>query len=86
MRRADLEAVRNYLARPPTNPHLPHTFQVAFSLRYLFTEQGKRMTFSHPLTRSAGVFAARSSDGDGYRVLAIVTTLELDPKSRRVLD
>lgn len=39
------------------------------------------MTFSHPLARSANVFTARSNDGGEYRVLAIVTTLELDPKS-----
>jgi hypothetical protein len=39
------------------------------------------MTFSHPLARSASVFTARNQDGGEYRVLAIVTTLELDPKS-----
>jgi hypothetical protein len=39
------------------------------------------MTFSHPLARSASVFTARSNDGGEYRVLAIVTPLELDPKS-----
>jgi hypothetical protein len=38
------------------------------------------MTFSHPLARSAGVFTAKNIDGSEYRVLAIVTTLELDPK------
>jgi hypothetical protein len=38
--------------------------------------------FSHPLARSASVFAAKNSDGSEYRVLAIVTTLELDPKSQ----
>jgi hypothetical protein len=40
------------------------------------------MTFSHPLARSANVFTARNNDGSEYRVLAIVTTLELDPKSQ----
>jgi hypothetical protein len=40
------------------------------------------MIFSHPLARSASVFTARDNDGSGYRVLAIVTTLELDPKSQ----
>ena len=39
------------------------------------------MTFSHPLARSAGVFTATNNGGGAYRVLAIVTTLELDPKS-----
>ena len=37
------------------------------------------MGFSHPLARSAGVFTAKNIDGSEYRVLAIVTTLELDP-------
>jgi hypothetical protein len=40
------------------------------------------MIFSHPLARSARVFTAKNSDGSEYRVLAIVTTLELDPKSQ----
>ena len=40
------------------------------------------MTFSHPLARSASVFTAKNNDGSEYRVLAIATTLELDPKSR----
>jgi hypothetical protein len=40
------------------------------------------MTFSHPLARGAKVFSARSYDGMEHKVLAIVTTLELDPKSR----
>jgi hypothetical protein len=39
------------------------------------------MTFSHPLARRASVFTARNNDGGEYRVLAIVTTLELDPES-----
>jgi hypothetical protein len=40
------------------------------------------MIFSHPLARSASVFIARNNDGNEYRVLAIVTTLEHDPKSQ----
>ena len=40
------------------------------------------MIFSHPLARSASVFTAKNHDGTAYRVLAIVTTLELDPKSQ----
>ena len=39
------------------------------------------MTFSHPLARSARIFTARDHDGREYRVLAVVTTLELDPES-----
>jgi hypothetical protein len=38
------------------------------------------MTFSHPLARSAKVFTAHRRDGNEQRVLAIVTTLKLDPK------
>ena len=41
------------------------------------------MIFSHPLARRASVFTAKNSDGSEYRVLAIVTTLELDPKSQK---
>ena len=41
------------------------------------------MIFSHPLARSASVFTAKNNDGSEYRVLAIVTTLELDPKSQK---
>ena len=41
------------------------------------------MTFSHPLARNAEIFAARSLDGDEKAVLAIVTTLELDPESNK---
>jgi hypothetical protein len=40
------------------------------------------MMFSHPLARSASVFTAKNNDGIEYRVLAIVTTLELDPRSQ----
>jgi hypothetical protein len=40
------------------------------------------MIFSHPLARGASVFTAKNNDGSEYRVLAIVTTLELDPKSQ----
>jgi hypothetical protein len=41
------------------------------------------MIFAHPLARSASVFTAKNNDGSEFRLLAIVTTLELDPKSRR---
>ena len=41
------------------------------------------MTFSHPLARNAEIFAAHSLDGAERAVLAIVTTLELDPKSKK---
>ena len=40
------------------------------------------MTFSHPLARSAKVFTAHRRDGNEQRVLAIVTTLEFDPKDK----
>jgi hypothetical protein len=40
------------------------------------------MIFSHPLARSASVFTAKNTDGSEFRLLAIVTTLELDPKSK----
>ena len=40
------------------------------------------MVFSHPLARSASVFVAENNDGSEYRVLAIVTTLELDHDSK----
>ncbi len=36
--------------------------------------------FAHPLARSSGVFSAHSSDGGKQKILAVVTTLELDPK------
>jgi hypothetical protein len=41
------------------------------------------VTFSHPLARNAEIFAARSLDGDEKAMLAIVTTLELDPESKK---
>ena len=41
------------------------------------------MTFSHPLARSAKVFAADSLDGKEQQILVIVTTVELDPHSGR---
>ena len=41
------------------------------------------MIFSHPLARSASVFTAKNSDGSEYRVLAIVTTLQLNSKSQK---
>ena len=37
------------------------------------------MTFVHPLARSAKVFTAHHRDGT-QQILAIVTTLELDPR------
>jgi hypothetical protein len=40
------------------------------------------MIFSHPLARSASVFTAKNTDGSEFRLLAIMTTLELNPKSR----
>jgi len=39
------------------------------------------MTFSHPLARGASIFTANDSAGNKHHVLAIVTTLELDPES-----
>ncbi len=39
------------------------------------------MTFSHPLARGASIFTARDRDGNEHPVLAIATTLELDPNS-----
>jgi hypothetical protein len=86
-RRTDSEAVRNCICRspiprPPTNPAFAAQLsKLHLACHICSLSRGKRMTFSHPLARSASVFTARSSDGDGYRVLAIVTTLELDPKS-----
>jgi hypothetical protein len=41
------------------------------------------MTFSHPLARSARVFAAHSRDGAEQQILVIATTAELDPQSER---
>ena len=40
------------------------------------------MIFSHPLARRTSVFTAKNNDGSEYRVLAIVTTVELDLKSQ----
>jgi hypothetical protein len=40
------------------------------------------MIFAHPLARSASLFTAKNNDGSEYRALAIVTTLELDPKGQ----
>lgn len=39
--------------------------------------------FSHPLARAARVWRAESHDGSEQRVLVVVTTLELDPNSKR---
>jgi hypothetical protein len=41
------------------------------------------VTFSHPLARSAKVFAANSHDGAEQRILVIVTTVQLDPHDKR---
>jgi len=41
----------------------------------------KPMTFSHPLARGASIFTADDCDGNKHHVLAIVTTLELNPES-----
>jgi hypothetical protein len=35
------------------------------------------MIFLHPLARYASFFTAKKNDGSEYRVLAVVTTLEL---------
>ena len=39
--------------------------------------------FVHPLSRAARIFRAEKPDGSEERVLVIVTTLALDPKSPR---
>jgi hypothetical protein len=41
------------------------------------------MEFSHPLARGAKVWPATARDGAVQRLLVIVTTIELDPKSKR---
>ena len=41
------------------------------------------MAFSHPLARGAKVWAARSSDGKEQPMLVVVTTIPLDPRSKR---
>jgi hypothetical protein len=41
------------------------------------------MRFSHPLARDAKVWPARSSDGTVKSILVIVTTLELEPESKK---
>ena len=41
------------------------------------------MKFTHPLARDAKVWTASARDGSAQRVLAIVTTLALDPENRR---
>jgi hypothetical protein len=43
---------------------------------------GTDVAFSHPLARSAKVFAAHGLAGEERAMLAIVTTLELDPNSK----
>jgi hypothetical protein len=42
--------------------------------------------FTHPLVRAARVWRAEGLDGSERRVLVIVTTIELDPKSHRYDD
>jgi hypothetical protein len=42
--------------------------------------------FTHPLARAARVWRAEGLDGSERRVLVIVTTIELDPKSHRYDD
>jgi hypothetical protein len=39
--------------------------------------------FSHPLARTARVWTTQNLDGSEQRVLAIVTTMELDPANER---
>jgi hypothetical protein len=41
------------------------------------------MTFSHPLARHAKVFIAQTHDGEERQILAVVTTVELDPEDGR---
>ena len=41
------------------------------------------MPFSHPLARSAKVFAAHGRDGAEQQILVILTTAELDQQSER---
>jgi hypothetical protein len=41
------------------------------------------MTFAHPLARSAKVFTAQTLDGQERQILAVITTIELDPKNER---
>jgi hypothetical protein len=41
------------------------------------------MKFTHPLARDAKIWTASAQDGSARRVLAIVTTLALDPESKR---
>jgi hypothetical protein len=41
------------------------------------------MTFSHPLARDAKVWASEARDGQIQNVLAVVTTLSLDPQAKR---
>jgi len=41
------------------------------------------MKFTHPLAKDAKVWVASGQDGSAKRVLTIVTTLTLDPESKR---
>jgi hypothetical protein len=40
------------------------------------------MAFSHPLARTAKVWAAKAHDGGEQRVLVIVTTIPLEPADK----
>jgi hypothetical protein len=41
------------------------------------------MEFQHPLARGAKIWTARLDDGSTQTLLVVVTTVELDPKSKR---
>lgn len=41
------------------------------------------MDFQHPLARGAKIWTAKREDGSSEPLLVIVTTIELDPKSKR---
>jgi hypothetical protein len=69
------------LCYPPVVGPTNETFYYARD--HLYDNHGATwVIFSHPLARSASVFTARNNDGSEYSVLAIVTTLELNPESQ----
>ena len=41
------------------------------------------MTFNHPLARGAKVWPAKAHDGSEQNMLVIITTINLDPKSKQ---
>jgi hypothetical protein len=41
------------------------------------------MTFSHPLARAAKIWQGTAMDGSKRDVLVVITTLELDPDSKK---